>query len=151
MRTSQENVRRNPEWQPRSFKLVQHCKITHEDNHTKFSKQNLRLIFFTFICAEVQVLVSVCITQEVYVDTVFRFYGSIFFHCLVGCFSTIVWTHAVLSVLSACVLYFCICTCSAQLNMFYMEKCSRNTLIIIIIIISSSSTIVIKTTKKKAN
>ena len=29
-------------------------------------KQNLRLIFFTFICAEVQVLVSVCMTQEVF-------------------------------------------------------------------------------------
>ena len=33
----------------------------------KLLKQNLRLIFFTFICAEVQVLVSVCITQEVFV------------------------------------------------------------------------------------
>ena len=30
-------------------------------------KRNLRLIFFTSICAEVQVLVSVCITQEVFV------------------------------------------------------------------------------------
>ena len=30
-------------------------------------KENLRLIFFTSICAEVQVLVSVCITQEVFV------------------------------------------------------------------------------------
>ena len=28
-------------------------------------KQNLRLIFFTLICPEVQVLVFVCITQEV--------------------------------------------------------------------------------------
>ena len=37
-----------------------------------------------------------------------------------------------LSVLYACVFYFCICTCSAQLSMFHMEKCSRNTLIIII-------------------
>ena len=54
-------------------------------------KQNLRLIFFTFICAEVQVLVSVCITQVcvcvcvcviislyVYIDTVFGFYGIFF-------------------------------------------------------------------------
>ena len=47
----------------------------------------------------------------------------------------IVWTHAVLGVLYACVLYFCICTCSAQLSMFHMERCSRNTVIIIIIII----------------
>ena len=30
---------------------------------------------------------------------------------------------------------FCIYTCSAQLSMFHMERCSRNTLIIIIIII----------------
>ena len=38
-------------------------------------------------------------------------------------------------VLYACILYFCICTCSAQLSMFHMERRSRNTLIIIIIII----------------
>ena len=30
-------------------------------------KRNLRLIFFAPICAEVQVLVSMCITQEVFV------------------------------------------------------------------------------------
>ena len=40
-----------------------------------------------------------------------------------------------LSVLYACVFYFCICTCSAQLSMFHIEKRSSNTLIIIIIII----------------
>ena len=39
-----------------------------------------------------------------------------------------------LRVLYACLFYFCICTCSAQLSMFHMEKRSRNTLIIIIII-----------------
>ena len=55
------------------------------------------------------------------------------FHCLVGCFSMIVSTPAVLSVLYACVLYFCICTCSAQLSMFHMERRSRSTLIIIFI------------------
>ena len=32
-------------------------------------------------------------------------------------------------------LYFCICTCSAQLSMFHMERRSRNTLIINVIII----------------
>ena len=42
------------------------------------------------------------------------------------------WTPTVLSVLYACVLYFCICTCSVQLSMFHMERRSRNTLIIII-------------------
>ena len=60
-------------------------------------------------------------------------YGS--FHCLVGCLSMIVWTPAVLSVLYACVLYFCICTCSAQLSWFHMERRSRNTLIIVIVVI----------------
>ena len=59
---------------------------------------------------------------------------GILFLCLVGCFSMISWTPTVLS-LSACVLYFCICTCSAQLSMFHMEWRSKNTLIIIIIII----------------
>ena len=70
----------------------------------------------------------------VYVGTVFRFYGYFFFKCLVGCLSMIVWTTAVLGVLYACVSYFCICTCSAQLSMFHMERRSRNTLIIIVII-----------------
>ena len=40
-----------------------------------------------------------------------------------------------LSVLYACVSYFCICTCSVQLSMFHMVMHSRNTIIIIIIII----------------
>ena len=48
----------------------------------------------------------------------------------------IVWTPAVLSVLYTCVLYFCICTCSAQLSMCHMERRSRNMLIIVVIIIS---------------
>ena len=74
----------------------------------------------------------------VYVDMVHGFYGYSFL-CLVGCFSKIVWTPAVLSVLYACVLYFCICTCSAQLSMFHMERRSRNMLIIIVIIIFSIS------------
>ena len=49
----------------------------------------------------------------------------------------IIWTPTVLSVLYACVLYFCICTYSAQLSMFHMEGRSSNTLIIIIIIMIS--------------
>ena len=65
------------------------------------------------------------------------------FLCLVGCFSMIIWTPTVLSVLYACVLYFCICTCSAQLSMFHMERGSRNTLIIIIIIIIKSGCLII--------
>ena len=47
----------------------------------------------------------------------------------------ILWTHVVLGVLYERVLYFCICTCSAQLSMLFMERRSRNTIIIIIIII----------------
>ena len=71
----------------------------------------------------------------VYVDTVYGFYGYSFL-CLIGCFSMMIWTLAVLSVLYACVLYFCIWTCSAKLNTFHMERRSRNTLIIIITIIT---------------
>ena len=69
----------------------------------------------------------------VYVDMVFWFYGYSFL-CLIGCFSMIIWTATVLSVLYAYVLYFCICTCLTQLSMFHMERRSTNTLIIIIII-----------------
>ena len=54
-------------------------------------------------------------------------------YCLVGCLSMIVWTYAVLGVLYACVLHFCICTCSVHLSMFHMERRSRNTLNITII------------------
>ena len=41
----------------------------------------------------------------VYADTVFGFYGYSFL-LLVGCFSMIIWTLAVLSVLHACALCF---------------------------------------------
>ena len=47
----------------------------------------------------------------------------------------IVWTHAVLGVLYACALYFCICTCSAQVGMFNMERRSRNIITIIILLV----------------
>ena len=40
----------------------------------------------------------------------------------------IVQTHAVLGVLYACVLYFCICNSPAQLSMFHMERRSRNSI-----------------------
>ena len=58
-----------------------------------------------------------------------------FFACLVGCLSMIVWTLAVLGVSYACVLYFCVFTCSLQLSMFHMERRSRNTLIIIVVVV----------------
>ena len=45
-----------------------------------------------------------------------------------------VWTPAVLGALYACVLYFCICTYSAQLSMSHIERRSRNMLVIITII-----------------
>ena len=35
----------------------------------------------------------------------------------------------IVCVVYACVLYFRICTCSAQLSMFHVERRSRNTLI----------------------
>ena len=60
-------------------------------------------------------------------------------YCLVGCLSMIVWTHAVLGVLYASALYFCICTCPAQLSMFHMERHPRNTLIIIIVTITGNT------------
>ena len=41
----------------------------------------------------------------VYVGTVFGFHGYFFLNCSVGCFSMIVRTPAVLSVLYACVSY----------------------------------------------
>ena len=67
------------------------------------------------------------------------------FLCLIGCFSMIIRTPTVLSVLYACVfclfVCFCICTCSAQLSMFHMERRSRNTLIIININIIISLTL----------
>ena len=49
----------------------------------------------------------------VYVDTVLWVFMGILMLCLFGCFSMIIWTPTVLSVFYACVLYFCICTCSA--------------------------------------
>ena len=64
-------------------------------------------------------------------DAVYWFCGCSFF-CLTGCFSMIVWTPAVFGCLICMFFYFCICTCSAQLSMFHMEKRSKNTLIIII-------------------
>ena len=69
----------------------------------------------------------------------FVLFGGCFFfggggNCSVRCLSMIVWTPAAFGVLYECVLYFCICTCSAQLSMFHMEWHSRNMLIIIIII-----------------
>ena len=70
-----------------------------------------------------------------YVDTVLRFcFVVVFFNCLVGCFSMIVRTPTVLSLIYACVLYFCICPCSAQLSMFRRERRSRNMHIVTIII-----------------
>ena len=40
----------------------------------------------------------------VYADTVFGFYGYSFL-CLVGCFSMIIWTPAVLSVICMCFVF----------------------------------------------
>ena len=60
------------------------------------------------VCVCVYSLVFMVWVILLYVDPVFGFYGYSFL-CLVGCFSMIILTRAVLSVLNACVLYFCIC------------------------------------------
>ena len=70
----------------------------------------------------------------VHVDTIYWFYGYSFFLMLNWIFQHD-YLDTVLSILYACILYFCICTCSAKLSMFHMERRSRNTLIVIIIII----------------
>ena len=103
------------------------------------------------VCMCVCVCVCVCVGVGVCLSVIISLYGwgyfcvlliqylgfmGILFFCLVGYFSMNIWTPAVLSILYACVLCFCICTCSAQLSIFYMERCSRNRLIIIIIIIN---------------
>ena len=70
-----------------------------------------------------------------YIDTIFTFCGYVDFvllihlYCLLRCLSMTVWTHAVLGIF----LYFCICSRSAQLSMFHMERRSGNTIIITII------------------
>ena len=67
-----------------------------------------------------------------------RFMGTYFYthlYCFVECLSMIVWTHAVWDVLYACVLYLYICTSSAQLSMFHMERRSRNSLIITVVVV----------------
>ena len=75
--------------------------------------------------------------------TLIRYMGFMvvlgFFKYLVGYFSMIVWAPAVLSVLYACICNFCICNSLAQLSMFYMERCSRNTIISIIIMSPSQA------------
>ena len=60
----------------------------------------------------------------------------------------IIWTPAVLSVVYACVLCFCICTCSAKLSVFHVERRSKNTLMIITIIIIIVIVIIINCFKK---
>ena len=93
-----------------------------------FTDHSIGLMFIC-VCVCLSSLVCMVGVVFVYVDTVYGFLW-VFFLCLVGCL-----TPTVLSVLYACVLYFCICTCSTQLSMFHMERRSRNMLIIIIIII----------------
>ena len=64
-------------------------------------------------------------------------------YCCVGCLSIFVWTHGLVGVLYACVLYFCICAFSVQLSMFHMERRSRNIVVGVIIIIITTTTIII--------
>ena len=70
-----------------------------------------------YLCVCVWSLVFMVWVIFLHIDMVFGLYGYSFL-CLIGCFSMIILTPAVLSVLYACVLYFCICTCSAQSSCF---------------------------------
>ena len=64
------------------------------------------------VCERACACLSVCLSSLacmvgvgfVYVDTVYWFYGYSFL-CLVGCFSMIIWTPTVLSVLYACFVF----------------------------------------------
>ena len=69
--------------------------------------------------------------------TLIRYLGFMgtFFNCLVGCLSMTVRTAGVLGVLHAWVWHFCMCICSAQLSMFHMKRCSRNTVISFLLLI----------------
>ena len=115
------------------------------ENHSvlQLLKQSLRLIFFAPICSEVQVLVSVCIHSGgvcvcvcvcvclsvcLYVIIILSGWGyfCVRWYGILVLMLNWLFQHdyldTVLSVLYACVLYFCICTCSAQFSMFHMER-----------------------------
>ena len=112
------------------------CEITRLNQHFSypFALHNDMITKCVCVCV---VCVCVCVCHHSFVwlglflCTLIRYMGvyGYSFLCLVGCFSMIIWTPTVLSVLYACVLYFCICTCSAQLSIFYTERRSRNTFI----------------------
>ena len=91
------------------------------------------------VCVCVSVIISLYGWGYFLCTLIYLGFMGILFLCLVGCFSMIIWTPTVLSVLYACISYFCISTCSAQLSMFHMERRTRNTLIIIIIIIKTQN------------
>ena len=61
--------------------------------------------------------------------------------CLVGCWGMVVWNH-VLGVFYACVIYFCICTSSAQLSIFHVENHCRYAIIRNTIITASLGSVV---------
>ena len=72
----------------------------------------------------------------VYVDTVYGFYGyRVFFFMLSWMFQHDYLDTYCFECLICMCFVFSVYTCSAQLSMFHMERCSRNMLIIIIIII----------------
>ena len=90
-------------------------------------------VLFCFACLFVWGLFVLFCFVLVWFFFFFFFWGGVLFfthlYCLVGCLSMNVWTHAVLGVIYARVLYVCICTRSAKFSMFHMERRSRNTLI----------------------
>ena len=72
----------------------------------------------------------VCMVRiaSVYINTIYTFYGYILFFLYPSLLLRWMFEHDCLhTCLQACILYFCICTCSAQLSIFHKERCSRNT------------------------
>ena len=111
---------------------------------------NERLMTFLYETYFISSLYGRDVAYVAYIDTIVPFYGYVDFSkthfcCSSGCLSMTVWAHAVLDVLYArafgvffvCFVLFFVfalfCTCSAQLSLFHMERCSENTNFIIII------------------
>ena len=75
--------------------------------------------------------------NTVYIDAIFAFYGYADFFKNPSLLLSWMFEHGCLDTLClGCLicmrfLFFVICTCSAQLSMFHLERRSRNTIIII--------------------
>ena len=84
-------------------------------------------------CVGVSVLIVLCVTTDTRNAVVTDSVIVVVIDSVTVATDAIVW-HAVWRVCYTCVLYFCICTCSAQLSVFHMERQSRSTMIIIVLL-----------------